>query len=155
MLKTKKKQDKIKKVKKNFDDFIAAGIVGFVFLIIFFVFLMIRGCFNMTKYNAKISKNQRSFLCCFIPSIIIFFIYSIIPIIKCCTAVGIFNEIGKEEDINNLKIINIMFIIFSFLLYAVIILLFVIFCIKRKRKDLDDINSVTNTSETNINTQNN
>ena len=118
---------------------------------------MIRACGNMTKDNdnAKISKNQRNFLCCFIPSFILFFISNIIPTIKCWTIVGKLNEIGKEEDIDNIKITNIIFIIFSILLYAVIILFIVIFCIKRKRKrkDLHDINNATNTSETNINTQ--
>ena len=154
-VKNKEKQDRLKKVNNNLVNFIVAGILGFLFLIILFVVLMIIECDYKTNDNTKISKKQLNFLCCFFPSFIIFFMLTIFPAMKCCTIIGKLNEIGKEKDINNLKIINIIFIIFSFLLYAVIILFIVIFCIKRKKNDLYDITNVTNTSETNINTQKN
>ena len=138
----------IKEAFLNFEPFAIMGFCGYIWLIIVFQFNMLNECCYKTNDKEKISKNQHKFKCCFIPSLVLFFILTIILTIKSFTNFGKLNEIGKRIDISYLKKINLIFIIFSFLCYGVIALFIFILCQKINRKDLSDNQNIKNTSDT-------
>ena len=112
---------------------------------------------NEPYFDYKISDNQKYFLYCFIPTFIIFVIFTLIPAIKSCTIVGKLNEINKEINISSLKNINKIFIIFSFSLYGIILLFILIICLYKKIKEMfksqkkDENKNVNDTTITNNN----
>ena len=91
---------------------------------------------NKPYFDYNISDNQKYFLYCFIPTLIIFVIFTLIPAIKSCTIVGKLNEINKEINISSLKNINKIFIIFSLSLYGIILLFILIICLYKKIKEM-------------------
>ena len=140
----------IDKVKNNFEIPILFGIIGYS-LLIFYIFVIV--VFILPN---KSNKNEQNKCVNFVPFIalsiflLLYAISTIILTMNSCKNASKLNEIDKEIDISNLKIINIISIIFSLLLYGIILALIVIFCIKRKRKDLLDeqkIKSIPDTSE--------
>ena len=104
------------------------SIISYSFFIVMIVILMLISFCN---------KSNCSFCCFFFIIFYAFINGTLFPIIKSCNDISNLNKIDKELNISSLKIVNIIYVILSFLLYGIILIFIITFCIySKKREDL-------------------